>query len=105
MPPGLVKQAQAQLRDQGLYPGAVDGIIGPKTRAALKAYQQKEGLPQTAHLDRRTVAKMNIVQSTEPPSRPETAPTSAPNEAPPNAAPAPNAEPNPPPSAPQPQQQ
>ncbi len=102
MPPGLVKQAQTQLKDQGLYPGAIDGIVGPKTRTALKAYQQKEGLPQTARLDRRTVAKMNIVESTEPPSRQERTPAAPPTAAPPNTAPAPNAEPNP---SGQPQQQ
>jgi hypothetical protein len=86
MPPGLVKEAQSQLKDQGLYPGAVDGIVGPKTRSALKAYQEKEGLRPTARLDRATVARMNIAETT---ARPMPQGSPAPAASPPNAAPPP----------------
>lgn len=50
-----VKRAQAELKSQGLYHGAVDGIIGKETKAALSAYQKKNRLPETASLDRRTL--------------------------------------------------
>jgi peptidoglycan hydrolase-like protein with peptidoglycan-binding domain len=49
-----VRRAQLALRDQGLYDGPVDGINGPRTRRALTEYQRRQGLPQTAQLDRQT---------------------------------------------------
>jgi hypothetical protein len=52
--PQEVKRAQGELQREGLYDGHIDGIIGPKTRAALSSYQNREGLKQTATLDRDT---------------------------------------------------
>ncbi|MGO8920888.1 MAG: peptidoglycan-binding domain-containing protein [Stellaceae bacterium] len=48
------RQAQAELAREGLYSGKIDGIVGPKTRQALAAFQQRQGLRQTASLDRET---------------------------------------------------
>jgi peptidoglycan hydrolase-like protein with peptidoglycan-binding domain len=53
-----VRQAQQQLRNQGLYNGAIDGIIGPETRQALHQFQQQNGLNQTARLDQPTMDKL-----------------------------------------------
>jgi peptidoglycan hydrolase-like protein with peptidoglycan-binding domain len=53
--PAIVEQAQQKLQSQGLYHGPVDGRIGPATQTALSRYQRKEGLPQTAMLDSRTL--------------------------------------------------
>jgi peptidoglycan hydrolase-like protein with peptidoglycan-binding domain len=50
-----VKQIQSELQKQGLYSGQVDGIVGPQTRAALAAYQQKEGQSKTPALDEQTL--------------------------------------------------
>jgi soluble lytic murein transglycosylase-like protein len=36
---------QVALRAQGLYCGAIDGIMGVKTRAALRQFQRRAGLP------------------------------------------------------------
>ncbi len=36
---------QVALRAHGLYLGAIDGIMGPQTRTALRAFQRKKGLP------------------------------------------------------------
>lgn len=55
-----VKQAQAELQREGLYHGPIDGVVGPETRQALAAYQAREGLQQTASLDRDTVQRMNL---------------------------------------------
>jgi hypothetical protein len=40
-----VANAQAALTSKGFNPGPADGVMGPKTRAALNAYLQREGLP------------------------------------------------------------
>ena len=78
-PAGIVREAQAQLRDQGLYNGQIDGIAGPQTRSAVRAYQKREGLRQTARLDRETVQHMNLTASG--PVQPNTASgSSAPQE-------------------------
>jgi len=40
----LVKDAQAYLTALGYQPGPIDGVLGPKTQAAIKAFQRDEGL-------------------------------------------------------------
>lgn len=39
-----VRQYQQWLKDLGYYPGEVDGLVGPQTTAAVKAFQKKHGL-------------------------------------------------------------
>lgn len=56
----VVKEAQVKLKQDGLYHGRIDGIIGPQTQRALAAYQKKENLPQTAALDHQTLDKLGI---------------------------------------------
>jgi hypothetical protein len=46
-----VSQAQKRLREAQLYAGGVDGILGPNTKAAIRKYQAKHGLPKTGELD------------------------------------------------------
>jgi hypothetical protein len=46
-----IKEAQRSLDEAGFYTGTIDGILGPKTRDALYAYQAKHGLPRTGELD------------------------------------------------------
>src|SRR5687767_1751624 len=53
-----VKIVQQALKDRGHDPGAVDGEIGPKTKAALRDYQQKEGLKATGTADADTLARL-----------------------------------------------
>jgi peptidoglycan hydrolase-like protein with peptidoglycan-binding domain len=56
----LVRQAQSELRREGLYRGKVDGIAGPETKQAITAFRQREGLQQTAHLDQATVQRIHL---------------------------------------------
>jgi peptidoglycan hydrolase-like protein with peptidoglycan-binding domain len=53
-----VKAVQQALKDKGHDPGEVDGAMGPKTEAALRDYQQKEGLKATGVADAATMAKL-----------------------------------------------
>jgi peptidoglycan hydrolase-like protein with peptidoglycan-binding domain len=46
-----VASAQQRLKDDGYYAGPVDGVMGPNTEAALRAYQQDHRLSVTGRLD------------------------------------------------------
>lgn len=41
---GVVEELQRRLTDEGLEPGPIDGIFGPKTKAALVVFQRACGL-------------------------------------------------------------
>jgi rare lipoprotein A len=56
--PDQVKQAQEALKMAGLPPGPIDGVVGPRTRQALRAYQARAGLPQTGLLDAPTFHRL-----------------------------------------------
>jgi peptidoglycan hydrolase-like protein with peptidoglycan-binding domain len=55
-----VKAVQQALKDKGHDPGAVDGKMGPKTQAALRDFQSKEGLKASGRLDADTMAKLGV---------------------------------------------
>lgn len=44
-------QVQENLRQKGYYRGSVDGLTGPSTRAAIRAYQVDRGLQVTGRID------------------------------------------------------
>ena len=50
--------AQQQLQILGYQPGDADGLMGPRTRAAIKQYQQNSQLPTTGTLGPRTKAQL-----------------------------------------------
>jgi peptidoglycan hydrolase-like protein with peptidoglycan-binding domain len=52
------KGEQEKLASQKLYDGKLDGIHGPKTDAAVKAFQRKHGLPESGKMDERTRATL-----------------------------------------------
>jgi rare lipoprotein A len=60
--PGLttdqIKQAQEALKIEGFRPGPVDGVVGLRTRQALRAYQARTGIPQTGVLDDSTFHRL-----------------------------------------------
>lgn len=83
-----VKAAQQSLRDKGHDPGTIDGVMGPKTQAALKDFQKKQGLSETGRLDAETMAKLGVegktsqVDSSSPSASPQTAPGASPRPGP-----------------------
>lgn len=56
--PGQVRAAQQRLAELGYWPGSVDGIMGPRTRSAIKAFQEQQRLPETGRLDEATRAAL-----------------------------------------------
>lgn len=53
-----IKEAQKALKQNGHDPGLIDGVIGPHSSAALRAYQKEQGLSVTGRLDDATLAKL-----------------------------------------------
>lgn len=54
----MLRGVQAALKAQGFYKGAIDGLYGPGTRAALEAFQRKEGLTVTGQPDAATLVRL-----------------------------------------------
>jgi peptidoglycan hydrolase-like protein with peptidoglycan-binding domain len=74
-----VKAIQQALKDQGHDPGDIDGIMGPKTQAALRDYQQKQGLKATGRLDAETSAKLGVEAKTSAAPSSSSSPAASPS--------------------------
>lgn len=55
-----VKQMQQSLSDKGHYRGKVDGAIGLRTRASIRAYQKAQNLRITGQVDTRTADGLGV---------------------------------------------
>jgi hypothetical protein len=55
-----LRQVQERLQAAGVAPGPLDGRLGPQTRAALRRYQQRQGLQVTGTLDPQTLQALGI---------------------------------------------
>jgi peptidoglycan hydrolase-like protein with peptidoglycan-binding domain len=55
-----VRAVQAQLRTLGFYRGAVDGVWGPGTEAALESFQRGRGLTSDGQLGPATVTALGL---------------------------------------------
>src|ERR1022692_1448063 len=58
--PNDVVKMQQTLQDKGHYRGKVDGVLGLRTRASVRAYQKAENLPVTGQLDTPTAVKLGL---------------------------------------------
>jgi peptidoglycan hydrolase-like protein with peptidoglycan-binding domain len=56
----VIRQAQEKLNAQGYDVGSVDGVWGPKTRAALRNFQKAKDITPTGVLDQETLAALDI---------------------------------------------
>jgi hypothetical protein len=56
-----ITDAQRRLRDLGLYRGALDGLMGPGTRGAIRTFERDRGLPETGELSGRTLEALLAV--------------------------------------------
>ena len=55
MPNLDVRAAQLYLTVRGFSADGIDGVLGPRTAAAIRAFQASAGLPQTGQLDAQTM--------------------------------------------------
>lgn len=55
-----VLDTQVALDRLAISPGSIDGVLGSQTRAAIRAFQLREGLPQTGNLDSETRARLTL---------------------------------------------
>jgi peptidoglycan hydrolase-like protein with peptidoglycan-binding domain len=55
-----LKLVQTRLQAEGVYAGPVDGELNAQTAAALRAYQQKHGLPVSGAADQATLKQLQI---------------------------------------------
>ena len=51
---------QQALKDKGFDPGPIDGTVGPRTTAAVRAYQKAENLTMTGEMNPDTAAKLGV---------------------------------------------
>jgi peptidoglycan hydrolase-like protein with peptidoglycan-binding domain len=91
-----VREVQRRLRQLGYRPGPVDGLFGPRTRAATRWFQYKHGFKPTGRINRSTLTVLKArsehrplnTRAGEPQPQPATEPPAA-------ATPAPAPEPAP----------
>jgi peptidoglycan hydrolase-like protein with peptidoglycan-binding domain len=55
-----LKLVQERLTAEGVYAGPVDGELNAQTEAALRAYQQKQGIPVSGAADEATLKQLQI---------------------------------------------
>ena len=60
-----IMAAQERLDALGFSPGAIDGVLGPRTSAALRQYQAASGVPVTGRFDAATIRAMGLETRTQ----------------------------------------
>jgi peptidoglycan hydrolase-like protein with peptidoglycan-binding domain len=58
--PQLVRNVQKELKSEGIDPGPVDGIWGPKTSQGVRQFQKAQGLEETGQLNGRTLSALGV---------------------------------------------
>lgn len=61
-----ITELQTRLRDSGFPPGAIDGVFGPGTEAAVLAFQSSKGLLADGIVGARTALALGIAASDAP---------------------------------------
>ena len=55
-----LKLVQTRLQAEGVYAGPLDGELNAQTEAALRAYQQKQGIPVSGAADEATLKQLQL---------------------------------------------
>src|ERR671931_2052278 len=66
-----IGQAQGRLQAAGFDPGPLDGVLGRRTKEALRRYQASQGLPATGVLDE--AIRQALLRGDRTPARSEVA--------------------------------
>ena len=61
---GTVKEIQTKLKNWGYYSGAIDGVYGSRTEAAVRHFQEKNGLTADGKAGPKTLAALGIKSAT-----------------------------------------
>lgn len=56
----IAAQVQRKLKKLGYYDSSVDGEIGPKTRAAIRTYQEENNLEITGQVDKALLSSLGL---------------------------------------------
>lgn len=56
----IVVEVQRRLARAGYYRGAIDGVIGNRTRSAIRSYERAHGLRVDGQIDQRLLATMRL---------------------------------------------
>ena len=74
----LVSRVQGRLAELGYEPGPIDGLIGRKTRGAVRRFQEDAGLPANGRITETVLARLegrpDSVGETEPSARVDSGP-------------------------------
>jgi peptidoglycan hydrolase-like protein with peptidoglycan-binding domain len=56
-----IQLAQERLKAEGFDPGPVNGVLNTQTEAAIREYQQKQGIPPSGALDEATLRELQLL--------------------------------------------
>ena len=62
----MTRTVQESLIEKGFDPGPVDGILGPKTKAAIMKFQESNGLTANGEVDDATKSSLLVTMSAVP---------------------------------------
>lgn len=61
-PAAIVAGVQEELARLGLYSGSIDGLMGPKTRAAIRDFEQSAGLEESGEVTEALLDKLKVAK-------------------------------------------
>jgi peptidoglycan hydrolase-like protein with peptidoglycan-binding domain len=78
--PDDIRVVQRVLIERHLLHGKADGVLGPETREAVRAFQRRQGIQVTGSIDARTVSSLGVSgrlsqQANQSNSQPQSSPT------------------------------
>ncbi len=56
-----VRRVQTLLKDRGFDPGPIDGVAGPRTNGAVRAFQERFGIKASGTIDNQTLFALGAV--------------------------------------------
>lgn len=58
---GEIRRVQTALREKGFDPGAINGVINPRTKSAVEKFQDRFGIKATGDLNNQTLFALGVV--------------------------------------------